>query len=191
MANKKKPDYFFPDPGLVEKRVKVHTLYSGRAVDFNVDKVTLPNGRPATREYLNHHGAVGVLPFLDPRTVVLVRQYRYPVGKVTLEMPAGKLDPKETHQTCLKRELREETGYTARRITHLLDYWPTPAFSNELIKLYLAEDLTPGKHSPDHDEFIEAVALPFQEALDLVYSGLIQDSKTVIALLAAAARMRK
>ncbi|MFA6002863.1 MAG: NUDIX hydrolase [Elusimicrobiota bacterium] len=191
MTQKNEPDYFFPDPGLVEKRVRVRTIYRGRAVDFNVDKVALPNGRPATREYLNHHGAVGVLPFLDPHTVVLVRQYRYPVGKVTLEMPAGKLDPKETHLTCLRRELREETGYTARRITHLLDFWPTPAFSNELIKLYLAEGLTPGRHCPDHDEFIEAVALPLKEALGLVYRGLIQDSKTVIALLAAAARVRK
>ncbi|MBI5240333.1 MAG: NUDIX hydrolase [Elusimicrobia bacterium] len=181
----KKPDYFFPDPGLMEERVRLNPEYQGRAVAFHVDTVRLPNGRTATREYLHHHGAVGVLPFLDKDTVVLVRQYRYPVGEVTLEMPAGKLDAGEKHIICIKRELREETGYTAKRIKHLLDFWPTCAFSDECIRLYIATGLKPGKVSPDHDEFIEAVAIKYKDALDLVWEGHIKDSKTVIALLAA------
>ncbi len=185
MARPSRPDYFFPDPALVEKKVRLRTVYKGRCVGFNVDDVRLPNGRLAKREYLDHHGAVGVLPFLDRRTVILVRQFRYPVGRVTLEIPAGKLDAGESHLTCVKRELREETGYTARRIRHLIDYWPTPAFSNELLRLYTAEGLSPGRHSPDNDEFIEAVAVPLREALSLVRLGRIRDSKTVIALLAA------
>jgi len=185
MPPSEKPDYFFPDPGLVEKRVRLNPVYQGRAVAFHVDTVRLPNEKTATREYLHHHGAVGVLPFLDKGTVILVRQYRYPVGEVTLEIPAGKLDPGEDRLVCIKRELREETGYTAKRIRHLIDYWPTCAFSDELLRLYIADGLKPGKGSPDHDEFIEAVAVPYQEALDLVWKGRIKDSKTVIALLAA------
>lgn len=185
MCPPKKTDYFFPDPGLVEKRLRLNPVYKGRAVGFHVDTVRLPNGKKAAREYLHHHGAVGVLPFLDKKTVVLVRQYRYPIGEVTLEMPAGKLDPGEDRLACVKRELREETGYSARRIRHLLDYWPTCAFSDELLRLYIADGLKPGKVSPDHDEFIEAVAVPYKEALGLVWKGRIKDSKTVIALLAA------
>jgi ADP-ribose pyrophosphatase len=185
MPPSKAPDYFFPDPGLVEKRLRLKPVYKGRAVAFHVDTVRLPNKKTAVREYLHHHGAVGVLPFLDKHTVVLVRQYRYPVGQVTLEMPAGKLDPGEDHLVCVKRELREETGFTARRIRHLVDFWPTCAFSDELLRLYIADGLKPGKVSPDSDEFIEAVAVPYKEALDLVWTGRIKDSKTVIALLAA------
>jgi len=189
MPAARRTGYFSPDPALVEARVRVRPFYKGRAVSFNVDEVRLPNGGRATREYLDHCGAVGVLPFLDARTVVLVRQYRYPVGEVTLELPAGKLDPGESRLACVKRELREETGYQARRIRHLLDFWPTPAFSNELLRLYVAHGLVPGRQAPDHDEFIEAVALPFAEALDLVRQGRIRDSKTVIALLAARCRL--
>jgi ADP-ribose pyrophosphatase len=185
MAPSKKTGYFALDSRLVEKRLRLKPVYKGRAVAFHVDTVRLPNGKTAVREYLHHHGAVGVLPFLDRRTVVLVRQYRYPVGEVTLEMPAGKLEAGEDRLACIKRELREETGYTARRIRHLLDYWPTCAFSDELLRLYIADGLTPGRHSPDSDEFIEAVAVPYQEALGLVWKGRIKDSKTIIALLAA------
>ncbi|HAM34479.1 MAG TPA: hypothetical protein DEB40_09970 [Elusimicrobia bacterium] len=187
MPSPRRKDYFAPDPALVEKPLRVRSIYKGRAVGFNVDEIRLPNGRRAAREYLFHHGAVGVLPFLDRDTVVLVRQFRYPVGKVTLELPAGKLDAGESRMACIKRELREETGYTARHIRHLLDFWPTPAFSNELLRIYVAEDLAPGRCCPDHDEFIEAVRLPFAQALELVWNGRIRDSKTVIALLAAAA----
>jgi ADP-ribose pyrophosphatase len=130
---------------------------------------------------------VGIAPFLPNGDVVLVRQFRYPVGQVTLEIPAGKLDGRESQLRCLRRELREETGYGARRITKLLDYWPTPAFANEVLSLYVAEGLIPGRFSPDDDEFLEVVTMPFARALSLVRSGAIRDSKTVIALLACAA----
>ncbi len=162
------------------------TVYRGRSVNLNVDEIRLPNGKKATREYLDHPGAVGVVPFLDEQTVILVRQYRHPVGRVTLEIPAGKLDKGERPLRCLERELREETGYTARRIKPLLNYWPTPAFANEVLHLYIAEDLVPGKFSPDEDEFLQVVPMSFQEALGLARRGKIMDSKTVIALLACA-----
>ena len=97
------------DAGLIEKFVSRKTIWHGRAVDFRIDTVKLPNGKLATREYMEHPGAVGVVPFLDKNHVVMVRQYRHPVGEVTLELPAGKLDKGEPILKCLKRELREET----------------------------------------------------------------------------------
>ncbi|MEK7746650.1 MAG: NUDIX hydrolase [Elusimicrobiota bacterium] len=160
------------------------TVYAGSAVDFRVDTVLLPGGKRAPREFLDHPGAVAVVPFLDPETLVLVRQYRHPVGAVTLEIPAGKLDGREGRLSCLKRELREETGYTAGRIKPLLSYWPTPAFANELLHVYVAWDLRPGAMSPDPDEFLETLEFPFEKALDWVLQGKIRDSKTVISLLA-------
>jgi ADP-ribose pyrophosphatase len=177
---------FSLDPRLVETLVRKNPVYKGKMVDFCVDEVQLPNGKRATREYLDHPGAVGVVPFLDRNTVIMVRQYRHPVGEVTLEIPAGKLDQGEPILTCVKRELQEETGYTAKRIKPLLDYWPTPAFASEVLYLFVADGLIAGRQNPDADEFIEAVLLPFSKALQYVRRGKIKDSKTVIALLACA-----
>jgi len=176
---------------LVEKLVRKNPIYHGKMVNFCVDEILLPNGQTATREYLDHPGAVGVVPFIVAKTVVLVRQYRHPVGEVTLELPAGKLDPGEDIRTCVERELHEETGYTAKKIKPLLQYWPTPAFANEVLHLFLAEGLIPGRHHPDEDEFLEVVEMPFEKALGLVRSGKIKDSKTVIGLLACAVLRRK
>lgn len=167
-----------------EKCLEKKALYLGKAVNFYRDLILLPDGKRAIREYLDHPGAVAVLPLLDRKTAVLVRQYRYPVGETTYEIPAGKLDGKESRLACLRRELREETGYSARKIGYLLSYWPTPAFSNELLHVYWAQDLTPGRHSPDEDEWIEVERVPVEKALQWVFSGKIKDSKTIIALLA-------
>ncbi|MBI4375499.1 MAG: NUDIX hydrolase [Elusimicrobia bacterium] len=171
---------------MTETLIKRKRVYAGAAVDFRVDTVRLPNDRLATREFLDHPGAVGVVAFLDPGHIVLVRQYRHPVGETTLELPAGKLDPGESVTRCIKRELREETGYSARRIRPLVNYWPTPAFASELLYLFVAEGLIPGRFSPDPDEFLQVVTVPFQQALQWVRSGKIKDSKTVIGLLACA-----
>ena len=135
-------------------------------------------------------GAVGVVPFLDKKTVVMVRQYRHPVRLVTLELPAGKLDKGERPLPCVRRELVEETGYTARSIKPLINYWPTPAFANEVLHLYIAEDLKPGPMRTDDDEFLECVTLPFKKAVEMVRRGEIQDSKTVVGLLACAVLKR-
>ncbi|MBI4387204.1 MAG: NUDIX hydrolase [Elusimicrobia bacterium] len=167
----------------METFVRRKKIYNGRAVNFVVDQIRLPDGRAAEREYLDHPGAVGVLPFLDADTILLVRQYRYPVRKITYEIPAGKLDPGESRSACLRRELLEETGHRARRVRPLISYWPTPAFSDEILHLYAADGLVAGPTSPDDDEFIEVVRMPFRRALDWVFSGKIRDSKTVIALL--------
>jgi len=174
------------DAGLIETFVRKKTVWRGRAVDFRVDTVRLPNGKLATREFLDHPGAVGVIPLLPDGRVVMVRQYRHPVREVTLELPAGKLDPRESPLSCVKRELREETGFTARKITPLIQYWPTPAFANEVLHLYVAEGLKAGKMNTDEDEFLECVTLPLRRALELARRGEIKDSKTVIGLLACA-----
>ena len=176
------------DKGLIETFVSKKTVWKGNAVNFDVDTVRLPNGKLATREFMNHPGAVGVVPFVDADTIVLVRQYRHPVREVTLELPAGKLDKGESVLSCLKRELSEETGFTARKFTPLIRYWPTPAFADEVLHLYTATGLTPGKMHADADEFLERVFMPFKKALAMVERGKIRDSKTVVGLLACARR---
>lgn len=174
------------DTGLIETFVSKKTVWRGNAVDFDVDTVRLPNGKLATREYISHPGAVGVVPFLNRDTIVMVRQYRHPVGEVTLELPAGKIDPRESILTCIKRELAEETGYTARVFTPLIRYWPTPAFANEVLHLYVATGLKEGRVNADEDEFLEVVNVPFRKAVEMVRRGKIRDSKTVVGLLACA-----
>lgn len=180
---------------LVEIGVRRHRAYEGKAVDFWVDTVRLPSGTTATREYLGHPGAVAVVAVAggtakDP-DLLFVRQYRYPVKQVTLELPAGKLDPGESPRDCVNRELEEETGFRASRIRKMLSYWPTPAFANEVIHLYEARDLIPGKFSPDADEFIEPVRLSLSRALDLIRRGRVQDSKTLIGLFAFDKSLRR
>ncbi len=184
-------DIFADDPKLVEKRARKNTVYKGKMVDWCCDDVVLPDGGKATREYMDHPGAVGVIPVLPNGDIVFVRQYRYPVEEVTLELPAGKLDKGEDPLACVQRELSEETGYTATKVTPLLDYWPTPAFANELLHLFVAEGLTAGSANPDHDEFIEKVELPLEAALELCKRGRVKDSKTLVGLLAYAAWRRK
>ncbi|MCL2485882.1 MAG: NUDIX hydrolase [Endomicrobia bacterium] len=168
---------------MIEKLVKKNKIYQGKAVDFYCDEVSLPNGQSATREYLGHPGAAAVLPFLDKNNIVLVKQYRYPIDKITYEIPAGKLDKGETPIECIKRELEEETGLKAKRIEKLISFYPTTAFSNEILHIFAAFGLKKGKTNPDADEFISGEIIKFKEALDMVKSGEIMDSKTVIALL--------
>lgn len=177
-----------------EKLFKNLFTFQGRAVGFRCDEVLLPNRQKAWREYLTHPGAVAIVPFLDsPRKkpllqcrVVMVDQYRYPVHRLTEELPAGKIDPRESPETCLARELKEETGYSTRRFHFLASFWPTSAFSNEVIHVYWAEGLSKGRSNPDDDEFISARTEIFGSVLEKVRAGKIRDSKTVIGILWAA-----
>jgi ADP-ribose pyrophosphatase len=163
---------------------KKKLLFSG-TVDFRADTVVLPNGKKATREFMAHPGAVAVLPVLPDGRVIFVRQYRYPVGSVTLEVPAGKLhSAADSPLARAKAELKEETGYTARSIKPLISFWPTTAFSNEILYIYTATGLKGGTPDPDDDEFLRLEILPFRKAWAMLRSGMIKDAKTIIALQA-------
>ena len=166
-----------------EKQLKKNRIYKGKAIDFYCDEVELPNGQNATREYLGHPGAAAVLPFLDKKRIVLVKQYRYAIDEITYEIPAGKTDKGETPLECITRELEEETGFKAKKIEKLISFYPSTAFSNELLHIFAAFGLKKGSKNPDEDEFVEKVIVNFKEALAMVRRGEIKDSKTVIALL--------
>lgn len=169
---------------LLEKTICKKQVYKGGAVNFNTDTVSIPNNKRAVREYLDHPGAVAALPIIG-NCVVMVRQFRYPVKEVSWEIPAGKLhSPKDNPIKRIKKELKEETGYTAKTFKKLLTFWPCCAFSNEILHIYVAKNLKPGKPSPDEDEFIQTKIISFNRALNMIKTGNIKDSKTIIALLA-------
>lgn len=174
------------DEDLIEKKLNSTAVYDGRLLHVKCDEVELPNGERTTREWIKHPGAAAVLPLLDSGEVILVRQYRYPVQQVTLEIPAGKLDVAgEDPLGCAKRELKEETGYTAREYVKLISLATTVGFSDEFIHVYLAKGLEDGKQCLDEDEFINVVKMPLEKALQLVNDNVIVDAKSVVALLMA------
>jgi len=167
-----------------ERFNKITHNYAGQAVTFRSDTIRLPDGRLRTREYMVHPGAVGVLAFDPSGKILMVKQYRYPVKQFTYEIPAGKLGKGEDPQRCVRRELEEETGFVAGKIRKLAAYWPTAAFSNELIHLYVAENLRPTRMNPDDDEYIELVRVSPARLEAMIRQRKIRDSKTLIAYLA-------
>ena len=170
---------------LVETQKSSQEVFKGRFLHAFRDAVTLPDGNEATREYVVHPGAVMIIPLLQDamgnRRVVLERQYRYPVGQVMIEFPAGKLDPGESVATCAQRELLEETGYTANKWSYIRRIHPVISYSTELIDIYLAEDLVPGKSKLDDEEFLDVFAAPLEQLIAWVEEGEITDVKTTIS----------
>ena len=172
------------DKNLVEKKLSSEPVFDGVLLHVRKDDVELPNGHKAVREWIKHPGASAVIPLLPDNQIILVRQFRYAVGKVTLEVPAGKLDiVGEDPIECAKRELSEETGYSAEKIWKLTTIATTVGFSDEYIHLYAASDLKPGKIHPDSDEFINVVKIPLTAALQMVESGKIFDAKSAVSIL--------
>ena len=152
----------------------------------------LPNGKPATREVIRHVGAVGVIPITDDGKVIIEKQFRYPLNRVVTEIPAGKLDSfTEDRLSAAKRELEEETGYTATEWTLLGDYIPTCAYCDERITLYLARGLSLGQRHLDEDEFLNFEAVPLETLVEQVMDGTITDGKTQVAVLKAARLLEK
>jgi ADP-ribose pyrophosphatase len=174
---------------LREERVDGRMLYDGRILRLEVDRVRMPNGVETIREVVRHPGAAVVVPLLADGRVVLVRQFRYPAGRVFLEAPAGKLAwGGEDPLACARRELEEETGYRARTWRPLTAFFSAPGFTDERMHCFLATDLEQsGRSSPDHDECIQVATLPLEEAVARVRRGELDDGKTIIALLLAAA----
>ena len=172
------------DEHLKETCAASKLVFDGKILHVYVDDINLPNGATGFREYIKHIGAVAVLPLTDDGKVICVRQYRYAVGQVTLEIPAGKLDsPDEDHREATLRELREETGARCKKLTYLGTYLASPAILDEKINLYLARDLDFGETDPDDDEFIDVVQIPLDEMVECVMRGEILDGKTQLAVL--------
>lgn len=165
--------------------------YTGRIINLDVDTVRFPDGSTGTLEMVRHPGASAVLPFLsepsgaDPE-VLLIRQYRYAANGFVYEIPAGRLDPGEAPEACAHRELREETGCTARRMQHLYTFFTTPGFTDEKIHAFMATDLTRGDARLEADEFVEVKPVTLSRALEMVRDGEIVDAKTALTLLYAA-----
>lgn len=167
----------------VEKTVSKDYKFHGRIITVRVDEALLPNGEPCVREVCEHPGGVGILPLGEDGTVTLVRQYRYPYGEVILEIPAGKMDQgPEGHLACGLRELKEETGLSAKEMIYLGEIWPSPGFMDERLHLYCAKGLSQGETHPDADEFVEVVRMPLHELKARILSGEIKDAKTVAAV---------
>ena len=172
----------FHDAGLDEKFVSGKDAFTGRLLKVKVDQVRLPNGQPATRELIRHPGAVAILPVLPDGSLVFVKQYRYPIATVLYEIPAGKLEPGEDRAACGPRELSEETGYDAEKMTYLTSVVTTPGFSDEVIYIYVAEGLTLHQAHPDPDEFLNVEVLSPEKVKKMVLDGTIYDAKTLAAL---------
>ena len=179
------------DARFFEEQIRSELIYDGKVMRVFRDEIKLPNGEASMREYIKHVGAVCVIPITDEGEVVCVKQYRYAVGQVLLEIPAGKLDsPDENPNDAVLRELREETGAICGKLTPLGLYLGSPALIGEKIWMYLAEELTFGDVDPDDDEFLEICKIPLPEMVEMVLRGEIPDGKTQAAVLRAAAMKR-
>jgi ADP-ribose pyrophosphatase len=169
------------DAGLIETRLDGEQLLKGRLLDVRRDRVQMPDGAIATREYIVHPGAVMVLPVFDDGRVLVERQFRYPLDQVVIEYPAGKLDPKEDSLTCARRELQEETGYSAAEYFFITRIHPVCSYSTEFIDLYLARGLTQGEQKLDEHEFLDIFTTDLAQMFEWIRSGKISDVKTIIS----------
>ena len=177
---------------LTEIKTGSEEIFDGIILHVFKDTVELPNGNPATREVIRHVGAVGIVPLTDDGKVIVERQFRYPLNRVITEIPAGKLDSlTEDRLSAAKRELEEETGYTAAEWTDMGDYYPTPAYCDERITLYLARGLSLGQRHLDEDEFLNFEAVPLETLVVQVMDGTITDGKTQTAILKVARLLEK
>ncbi|MBN1889979.1 MAG: NUDIX hydrolase [Thermoflexales bacterium] len=175
----------------METLIASRRLYEGRVLNLRVDDVRLPDGRPTVREIVEHGGAVAVVALDDDDYVLLIKQYRYAVGQVLIELPAGVLEPGEDPQACAARELEEETGCRAAVFEPLVTIYPSPGYTTEIIHLFIARHLEMGTPHPEADEYIELMRVPFTEALAMVERGEMRicNSIAIIGLLTAARKL--
>ena len=178
-------------PELEENILNSTRAYDGGFLKVDDVEIELPNGNIKHHEVIRHPGAVGIIALDDDDRVLLVNQYRTALERVTLEIPAGKLEPGEDARECAIRELAEETGYVAGKMTYLIPIAVAVGYSDEIIHLFIATDLKAGQAHPDDDEFVASQWMDLSELIDLVLDGRIEDSKTVIAALALDAVARR
>ena len=178
--------FSLPIEELEERTISSESIYDGKVLHVRVDAVSLPNGEHSFREYCHHNGAVCVIPITDDGDVICVRQFRYPFHEALIEIPAGKLDsPDEDPYSAAIRELREETGASAAKMTYIGKYYGSPAILDECIYMYVAEGLTFGNTDFDDDEFIEPIRIPLKKLVEMTLEGKIRDGKTQICALRA------
>lgn len=159
-------------------------VFSGKIIDVFRDTIKLPNGKSTVREVVSHVGAAAVIPIDDDGNIVFVRQYRHPVKKHVLEIPAGTLEDGEEPLTCAIRELEEETSFKSDKFTFITKMCTSIGFCNEIISIYLAENLKEGSFNLDEDEFVEIEKYSLKESIEKIFNGEIIDSKTMVAILA-------
>lgn len=170
---------------LIEREISSTEIFKGELLHVFSDQARLPNGASSTREWIKHPGASAVLPVFENGDVMLIRQFRYPLRQIFYEVPAGKLDSGETPLSTAKRELEEEAGISCKEIRYLGPFHPSIGYTDEVIHLYIAWQLTSFDPNVDEDEFLLKARLPFREAVEMVHRGEISDGKTMVTVLKA------
>ena len=165
--------------------MSARVIHRGRSITVQVEEAQLPNGRTVELDMVRHPGASAVVPFEDAHTVLLIRQFRHAAGGTIWEIPAGKLDG-DPPEVCARTELAEEAGRRAGKLVHLSSILTTPGFTDEVIHLFAAFELTAVPQALEHDEVIEVVPTPLSRALEMIYAGELRDAKSALALLLAA-----
>ena len=166
------------------KRTERKLMYTGSMLSMYSDTIVTPDGNTAKWDYIEHSGAAAVVPVLEDGRILLVRQYRNALDRETLEIPAGGINKEEESLLAAARELEEETGYKSDNLTHLISLVTAVAFCDEVIQIYVADNLQKTQQHLDQDEYIEVEAYTTQDIADMIYSGKIQDSKTIAAIMA-------
>ncbi|TAH72837.1 MAG: NUDIX hydrolase [Anaerolineaceae bacterium] len=166
------------------KRIKRELSYKGRIVDFYSDTILINNEKQTVFDFIEHQGASAMIPVDKDGKILMVHQHRNSIDSYTLEIPAGGLNPGEDNLTCAIRECEEETGYIPNKVQHLIDVHTTVAFSNELIKIYYSNDLTPSRQNLDENEYMDVNRYSLDDLVSMIYSGKITDAKTIAGLLA-------
>jgi len=168
-----------------EKTIGRKHIYDGYIIKVENLTVTLPDGKQSTRDIVLHPGASAIIPLTDANEIYMVRQYRKPIEKVSLEIPAGKLDPGEEPEACARRELKEETGLTAKNMKYVMSIHSTPGFCNEVLHIFLATGLEDGKACTDEDEFLSCEKIKIEKLVEMIFKGEITDAKSIIGILTA------
>lgn len=172
------------DEHLTEKTISTETILQGKVIQVDIEEVALPNGNKSKREIVRHPGAVGIIALTPEKKIVLVKQFRKPLNRVILEIPAGKLETGEEPKHSAKRELEEETGYVCEEIEHIVSFYTSPGFADELVHIYYADKIEQAADGakPDDDEFVDMIEVTIDEAVKLIEDQKIYDAKTVYAI---------
>lgn len=165
-----------------EKTLSTTPIFSGRVIDLVVKDVELPNGKTSKREIINHPGAVAVIAITEDKKLLLINQFRKPLEKTIVEIPAGKLEKDEDPLDCANRELEEETGYKAVKLEFISSFYTSPGFANEIIYLYFTDKIELGEINRDEDEFIDVIEATLLEAEMMIKDQIIHDAKTIFAI---------